>query len=913
MANRYWVGGTATWDGTAGSKWATTSGGAGGSAAPTAADDVFLDAASGVVTVTLSAVFCRSLNCTSFTGTLSHPAATTLTIGDGTAGAGNVALLLVAGMTYTLGGTSSSSLTFVSTSATQQTLTFGGKTTGNIFLQGVGSSYLYTDAHTTAAAVTLTQGIFNTGNQTCSWGQFLTSNSNVRTLTLGSSAITLTLVGGNGMIVTNTNLTITTNTAVATLTGGTGTGISVALATNFNGLSLVANGAGSFVLTAGGCTFANFTRTGTAAKTDSLNVASSAGGSNVTVTGTLTLTSNSDVNRLLVQSNTVGSARTLTAATVVITNTVDFMDITGDGAATWTVAGTGATALGDAGGNSGITFTTPATQTWSGTSGGNWSANAWTSRVPLPQDDVVVSAAFAAQIITLDMPRLGASINFAGSTGLTLNDAVANAAFGSLALAAGVTLANTRTTTLSGRGSHTITSAGKTFVNTITIAAVGGSYTLQDALATIGPFNMNAGTFTANNFAVTALTFASSPGAGVVVVINMGTGTWTLTSAALTTIWSVAPGITVNASTSTIVLPAASTSSRTFGGGGKAYGTLTYNVANSPGPLVITGANTFTALNVGPGRTLTMPSSTVTTIGSAAGWNVNGSPNGYEYFPGVAGNYASVPDSAALSVTGDIDIRLRLTLDDWTPASAVYPFSKYTEVNGERSYLLSVQTAGTLRLYGSTDGTNAPSVISSAATGISDGSVAWLRVTRVAATGVAKFYTSTTNTNDPNAVSWTQLGTDQTFSTFGNVFDGPAPLIIGAYNGGTGGPIAGKVYRAAIYGVIGGSTPIFDADFTTKAFGVNTFTESSSNAATVTINGTLAQAGDGRVSLVSSTGGSAATLSSSIQQSVDYLSIQDSTVNASPKWYAGANSVNVSGNTNWIFTGPPKGNFFGLF
>jgi hypothetical protein len=29
MANRYWVGGTATWDATAGTKWATTSGGAG--------------------------------------------------------------------------------------------------------------------------------------------------------------------------------------------------------------------------------------------------------------------------------------------------------------------------------------------------------------------------------------------------------------------------------------------------------------------------------------------------------------------------------------------------------------------------------------------------------------------------------------------------------------------------------------------------------------------------------------------------------------------------------------------------------------------------------------------------------------------------------------------------------------------
>ena len=53
MAARYWVGGTGTWDNTAGSKWALTSGGAGGEAVPTAADDVFFDSASGANTITI--------------------------------------------------------------------------------------------------------------------------------------------------------------------------------------------------------------------------------------------------------------------------------------------------------------------------------------------------------------------------------------------------------------------------------------------------------------------------------------------------------------------------------------------------------------------------------------------------------------------------------------------------------------------------------------------------------------------------------------------------------------------------------------------------------------------------------------------------------------------------------------------
>ena len=68
MANRYWVGGTAAWDGTAGTKWALTSGGAGGQAVPTASDDVFFDAASGAVTCTISAGNTGALYTFGYTG-----------------------------------------------------------------------------------------------------------------------------------------------------------------------------------------------------------------------------------------------------------------------------------------------------------------------------------------------------------------------------------------------------------------------------------------------------------------------------------------------------------------------------------------------------------------------------------------------------------------------------------------------------------------------------------------------------------------------------------------------------------------------------------------------------------------------------------------------------------------------------
>lgn len=72
MALRYWVGGTANWDGTAGTKWATTSGGAGGASVPTSSDDVIFDSASGSGIVTISTtVNAKSVNFTGFTGSFS--------------------------------------------------------------------------------------------------------------------------------------------------------------------------------------------------------------------------------------------------------------------------------------------------------------------------------------------------------------------------------------------------------------------------------------------------------------------------------------------------------------------------------------------------------------------------------------------------------------------------------------------------------------------------------------------------------------------------------------------------------------------------------------------------------------------------------------------------------------------------
>ena len=65
MANKYWVGGTGTWDATSG-HWATTSGGAATAPAPTSADAVFFTNLSGTGVVTISsAAVCAGMNVTS--------------------------------------------------------------------------------------------------------------------------------------------------------------------------------------------------------------------------------------------------------------------------------------------------------------------------------------------------------------------------------------------------------------------------------------------------------------------------------------------------------------------------------------------------------------------------------------------------------------------------------------------------------------------------------------------------------------------------------------------------------------------------------------------------------------------------------------------------------------------------------
>lgn len=176
MANRYWVGGTASWDGTAGTKWALTSGGTGGQAVPTTADDVFFDANSGASTVTIATgnTGAKSINCTGFTGTLAGTVAITVS--------GSVTL--VSGMTF--------SHTGVVTINATATITSAGKTFGGITFSGTAATYTLADTFTASGVTTLTAGTLTLNGNTFNTNTISLTGTTARSIAFGSAKIVVT-------------------------------------------------------------------------------------------------------------------------------------------------------------------------------------------------------------------------------------------------------------------------------------------------------------------------------------------------------------------------------------------------------------------------------------------------------------------------------------------------------------------------------------------------------------------------------------------------------------------------------------------------------------------------------------------------------------------------------------------------
>ena len=196
MANRYWVGGTATWDNLALLKWSTTSGGVGGSAVPTTSDTVFFDANSGAGTVTLGTTgACQTINFSGFTGTFAW-GTNTITV----AGSGVTVYTQTTSSTFT--GTPVLNFTYSGSTGTR-TINCGSVTEANsatlnisaggdtvTFQAASGIKNLNFTGFTGALSSSTTRTIY--GNLTISSGMSLTAGNSITTFGATSGTQTIT-------------------------------------------------------------------------------------------------------------------------------------------------------------------------------------------------------------------------------------------------------------------------------------------------------------------------------------------------------------------------------------------------------------------------------------------------------------------------------------------------------------------------------------------------------------------------------------------------------------------------------------------------------------------------------------------------------------------------------------------------
>lgn len=174
------------------------------------------------------------------------------------------------------------------------------------------------------------------------------------------------------------------------------------------------------------------------------------------------------------------------------------------------------------------------------------------------------------------------------------------------------------------------------------------------------------------------------------------------------------------------------------------------------------------------------------------------------WLDGSAGTFVSTPDSAALSVTGDIDLRWFGAADDWTPASDMALVSKHPG-SGQSGYELRLTSTGRLMLLWG-DGAGQTfhfSVLIGLVDGVSHGVRATLDVDNGAGGYVVRFFTS-----DDDGETWAQLGSDIVGASSTTIATNTDPLRVGARVNDTR-PFAGSVHRVEVRDGIDGTIVAF--------------------------------------------------------------------------------------------------------
>ena len=183
-------------------------------------------------------------------------------------------------------------------------------------------------------------------------------------------------------------------------------------------------------------------------------------------------------------------------------------------------------------------------------------------------------------------------LDFAGFTGSVTN--TARSLTGNLILGTGMTVTGgSSTLTFNGvSANQTLVTNGVTTDFPITIFSTNGNFVLGETLNLVArTLTVNQGNLIANGYDITVSEFVSSNGnpriidiSNVTVTLNGTLAVWNMTTTT---------GANLIATNSNINLTDATTSTRTFSGGGLTYGNLDIGGATGTSNLLITGNNTF--------------------------------------------------------------------------------------------------------------------------------------------------------------------------------------------------------------------------------------------------------------------------------------------------------------------------------
>jgi hypothetical protein len=216
----------------------------------------------------------------------------------------------------------------------------------------------------------------------------------------------------------------------------------------------------------------------------------------------------------------------------------------------------------------------------------------------------------------------------------------------------------------------------------------------------------------------------------------------------------------------------------------------------------------------------------------------------YMLLDATAGTHASTPDTAALDITGDIDVRVDVELDNWLQPgpNGQALAGKWNGSGDQRSWVFWIW-AGTLAFSWSTSGANATAVT---APSVALATVPWSSGRRIVRATLdvnngAGGWTAAFYHGDSMTGPWTLIQQQVTTAGTTSIFSGTANQFVGHIdNPDLAQNAAGKFYKTQIRSSIDG-TIVANPDFAAQAIGAGSFADSTGK--TWTLNGAAEIAG----------------------------------------------------------------------